>query len=344
MRALLTPIVIHQLDQVILKPGRDLLPIFLSGRRVLVELEPADMLDLPSGAVPAARQPLAEDPLLVPFFTDERVILAAGGISSLESWLLKRIKHCQWPHADYHHREIVTMRHEPAAIALCWSCDNKLRDHFTSQLGDIARKNVIEWVIFSILTTLGYNSERVLSVAEICWWAIYQSIPDTITESLARQALRIPVEEHKSVQKESDTRPSIPSTQMLHDRAGPYINRVPLAPPPKPVITLAVDPESPQTLFARPKRIRWENLKYLQWVKTQPCQCCSQPADDAHHLIGWGQGGMGTKAHDILTLPLCRRHHDELHRDSQAFEQKHGTQPEMIIRLLDRAYALGVLA
>lgn len=53
---------------------------------------------------------------------------------------------------------------------------------------------------------------------------------------------------------------------------------------------------------------------------------------------------MGTKAHDILTIPLCRKHHDELHWDSKVFEQKLGTQPEMIIELLDRTYALGVLA
>ncbi|MDK2548025.1 DUF968 domain-containing protein, partial [Escherichia coli] len=36
---------------------------------------------------------------------------------------------------------------------------------------------------------------------------------------------------------------------------------------------------------------------------------------DPHHLIGHGQGGMGTKAHDLFVLPLCRKHHDELHVD-----------------------------
>ena len=344
MRALLTPILIPQLEQVILKPGRDLFPLFSSGRRVLIESEPVDMKTLPAGRVPDARQPLAEDPLLASFFTDERVIKTAGGINSLESWLLKNVKECQWQHTDYHFHELDTMRHEPGAIAVCWACDNKLRDHFTEQLGDIASKNVIDWVIFSILTDLGYNSERVLSVAEICWWAIYRGIPDTITEELARRAMRMPVETHKSVHKESDTVPSIPATWLVRDHVDLYLNRDPLTPLPEPVVALSVDPESPQTLFARPKRIRWESAKYLKWVKTQPCACCGQPADDPHHLIGWGQGGIGTKAHDILTLPLCRRHHDELHRDLQAFEQKYGTQPEMIIRLLDRAYALGVLA
>jgi hypothetical protein len=94
----------------------------------------------------------------------------------------------------------------------------------------------------------------------------------------------------------------------------------------------------------RPKRIRWENSNYLAWVKTQPCACCGQRADDPHHLIGWGQGGMATKAHDILVIPLCRIHHTELHNDPGKFERKYGAQPALIINLLDRAYALGVLA
>ncbi|WP_123007599.1 DUF968 domain-containing protein, partial [Escherichia coli] len=83
----------------------------------------------------------------------------------------------------------------------------------------------------------------------------------------------------------------------------------------KTVVSIAVDPESPESFMKRPKRRRWVNEKYTRWVKTQPCACCGKPADDPHHLIGHGQGGMGTKSHDIFTLPLCREHHNELHAD-----------------------------
>ena len=107
---------------------------------------------------------------------------------------------------------------------------------------------------------------------------------------------------------------------------------------------MVVDPVAPATLFTRPKRIRWVSDGFISWVKTQPCMCCGQAADDAHHLIGWGQGGVGTKAHDIFTLPLCRKHHRALHHDPVAFEREYGTQPVLIIKLLDLAYALGVLA
>ncbi|EKH03620.1 hypothetical protein ECFRIK920_3092 [Escherichia coli FRIK920] len=53
---------------------------------------------------------------------------------------------------------------------------------------------------------------------------------------------------------------------------------------------------------------------------------------------------MGTKAHDLFVLPLCRKHHDELHADTVTFEEKYGSQLELIFRFIDRALAIGVLA
>ncbi|EET4665399.1 DUF968 domain-containing protein, partial [Escherichia coli] len=58
---------------------------------------------------------------------------------------------------------------------------------------------------------------------------------------------------------------------------------------------------------------------------------------------GHGQGGMGTKSHDIFTLPLCREHHNELHADPLEFEKKYGSQVELIFHFLDHAFATGVL-
>ena len=89
---------------------------------------------------------------------------------------------------------------------------------------------------------------------------------------------------------------------------------------------------------------RWTAPRYLAWIKTQPCESYRRPADDPHHLIGHGQGGMGTKAHDLFVIPLCREHHDELHADSVAFEAKYGDQLLLIFRVIDRALAIGVLA
>ncbi|EMW84871.1 hypothetical protein EC2731150_1331 [Escherichia coli 2731150] len=95
MRVLLRPVPVPELGLVVLKPGRESMQVF-HNPRVLVEPEPKSMRGLPSGVVPAVRQPLAEDKSLLPFFSDERVIRAAG-VLVLSDWLLRHVKSCQWP-------------------------------------------------------------------------------------------------------------------------------------------------------------------------------------------------------------------------------------------------------
>lgn len=112
----------------------------------------------------------------------------------------------------------------------------------------------------------------------------------------------------------------------------------------KPVLNLTVEPEPPASLMLKPKLQRWINDNYLQWVKSQPCCVCNSIADDAHHLIGYGQGGIGTKAHDLFTIPLCRIHHDELHRDKTEWEREHGSQLVLLFKFLDRSIGLGVFS
>jgi hypothetical protein len=54
---------------------------------MLIENEPERLADLPSGEIPPAEQPLAEDPALHSVFTNEAVLRRAGGLSGLEDWL-----------------------------------------------------------------------------------------------------------------------------------------------------------------------------------------------------------------------------------------------------------------
>lgn len=110
----------------------------------------------------------------------------------------------------------------------------------------------------------------------------------------------------------------------------------------KPVLNLTIDPEPPASFMLKPKLKRWESTKYLQWVKSQPCCACGSIADDAHHIIGHGQGGMATKSHDLFTIPLCRVHHRNLHDDQKGWEAKHGSQVILLFRFLDRSIGLGV--
>lgn len=55
--------------------------------------------------------------------------------------------------------------------------------------------------------------------------------------------------------------------------------------------------------------------KYTDWVKRQECCHCHAPADDPHHCIGFGDGYMGGKAHDLFAVPLCRNCHEFIHRE-----------------------------
>ncbi|EDU4818676.1 DUF968 domain-containing protein, partial [Salmonella enterica subsp. enterica serovar 4,[5],12:i:-] len=238
---------------------------------------------------------------------------------------------CQWPHSDWHSEQMTTMRHAPGAIRLCWHCDNLLREQFTERLESIAVENTTKWVLSVVCRDLGFDDMHAVTLPELCWWMVRNDLADVLPESAARKALRMPKAIVQSATRESEIVPSVPATSLVQDKA-------------KKVLALRVDPESPESFMLRPKRRRWVNERYTRWVKSQPCACCGKQADDPHHLIGHGQGGMGTKAHDLFVLPLCRTHHNELHADTVAFEEKYGSQLELIFRFIDRALAIGVLA
>ncbi|MEG3743195.1 hypothetical protein V5296_27380, partial [Escherichia coli] len=95
MRVFLRPVLVPELGLVVLKPGRESIQIF-HYPRVLVEPEPKTMRNLPSGVVPAVRQPEAEHKTFLPFFINERVIRAAGGVGALSDWLITKVKTIQW--------------------------------------------------------------------------------------------------------------------------------------------------------------------------------------------------------------------------------------------------------
>ncbi|MGF3811233.1 DUF968 domain-containing protein [Enterobacter mori] len=338
MRALLQPVIARELGVVLLKPGRELMELFTAGR-VLIERQPESMAGCQTGRVSDARQPLAENEQLRSFFLNEQVLAAAGGISGLDYWLLKYGGDCQYAHSDYHYHELTIMHHEPGSILLCGYCDNHLREQRTEALAELARRNVIAFVLDSVRIHLCLDKSREISLAELCWWAVRKEVTDALPESCVREALCM--REESRIGRESDIIPEVPATSIL----GELVSAVDLPDAlTEPLVGVMVDPAPPQSFMRRPKRLRWESRIYLNWVKTLPCECCQQQSDDPHHLIGWGQGGMATKAHDIFSIPLCRKHHTELHNDRLAFERKYGSQLEMIIRVLDRAYALGVLA
>ncbi|ENE3290329.1 DUF968 domain-containing protein, partial [Escherichia coli] len=312
MRVLLRPVLVPELGLVIVKPGRESMPVF-HNTRVLVEPEPKSMRNLPSGVVPAVRQPLAEDKTLLPFFSNERVIRAAGGAGALSDWLLRHVKSCQWPHGDYHHSETVIHRYGTGAMVLCWHCDNQLRDQTSESLDQLAQQNLAARMIDVIRHAMNGTQERELSLAELCWWAVCHQVADALPESVLRRSLGLPVEKIRSVYRESDIVPGEQTAisilkQRTKNIALPlHVHQQQPPPQEKTLVSIAVDPESPAQYLQRQKPQRKEMPVYTRWVKTQKCMTCGNQADDPHHIIGHGLGGMGTKADDLFVIPLCRK-------------------------------------
>ena len=331
MRGLLKPIIVRELGQVILKPGADLLPMF--GDRVLISTVPAEFRELPSGALPATEQQIAVDPRFRPFFQHERVLAAAGGINSLESWLDRR-SDCQRECADgYHDKNMETMRYGTGAIRLCWHHSHLYRDKTMPELSATAEQNIADFVVYRARSYFMFEESHQLTLPELCWWAWVKEVIDLLPEDVAAASLRIkPITISSGHRRETDITPSLAPSQIIADIAK------------KAAKVLVIDPEPPKSFLKLPKRERWESKAYLRWVKSQPCVICGIQADDAHHIIGHGQGGMGTKAHDLFTNPLCREEHDALHRAPSRWEEEHGTQIEVWFRFIDHSLSIGAIS
>ncbi|WP_409192577.1 ERF family protein [Bradyrhizobium sp. RDM4] len=68
--------------------------------------------------------------------------------------------------------------------------------------------------------------------------------------------------------------------------------------------------------LAHPKEPpRKRSKAHLLFVRDQPCLVCQQSPCDAHHLKFAQPRTLGRKVSDEFTVPLCRAHHQELHRE-----------------------------
>ncbi|MGY3234458.1 hypothetical protein ACVMAJ_001348 [Bradyrhizobium sp. USDA 4448] len=67
--------------------------------------------------------------------------------------------------------------------------------------------------------------------------------------------------------------------------------------------------------LAHPKEPpRKRSKAHLLFVRERPCLVCQQTPSDAHHLKFAQPRALGRKVSDEFTVPLCRTHHQELHR------------------------------
>ncbi|TQF38722.1 single-stranded DNA-binding protein [Bradyrhizobium sp. UNPF46] len=59
---------------------------------------------------------------------------------------------------------------------------------------------------------------------------------------------------------------------------------------------------------------RKRSKAHLAFIRAQPCLVCKQTPSDAHHLKFAQPRTLGRKVSDEFTVPLCRTHHQALHR------------------------------
>ena len=62
------------------------------------------------------------------------------------------------------------------------------------------------------------------------------------------------------------------------------------------------------------KPVRKRSKAHLAFVASQACLICKAAPCDAHHLKMARPRSLGRKVSDEFTVPLCRKHHQELHR------------------------------
>jgi hypothetical protein len=73
--------------------------------------------------------------------------------------------------------------------------------------------------------------------------------------------------------------------------------------------------DQPGSGLAFPKEPpRKRSKAHLAFIRAQPCLVCKQGPSDAHHLKFAQPRTLGRKVSDEFTVPLCRSHHQALHR------------------------------
>ena len=78
-----------------------------------------------------------------------------------------------------------------------------------------------------------------------------------------------------------------------------------------------------------PKQIRRRDKSHLAHVRKQPCLICDRLPVDAHDLRFAQPTAMAKKVSDEFTVPLCRSHHAQLHKDphERAWWRTHRIDP-----------------
>ncbi len=82
----------------------------------------------------------------------------------------------------------------------------------------------------------------------------------------------------------------------------------------EPVMDLGNGLAAKSSVVVLNKTVRRRSKAHLAYVRAQACVVCQRHPCDAHHLKFAETRAMGRKVSDEFTVPMCRDHHAELHR------------------------------
>jgi hypothetical protein len=86
------------------------------------------------------------------------------------------------------------------------------------------------------------------------------------------------------------------------------------------------------------KKVTVRDKKRLDFARQLPCAGCGSPApNDVHHE---GEHGMGIKASDYDSLPLCRKCHAWRHQSGPSVFELWRVDVEKLLERINQVYAL----
>ncbi|EBU0330039.1 DUF968 domain-containing protein [Salmonella enterica] len=364
MKAILTAFPQNAAKVTLLRSG-NLTHRLRDGQRIMICDVPRQLENAPAGEIPDTGQWLAQEEALQPFFSDGRVINAAGGQEGLKTWT-GRISDCQCAGGDHVRNLTTAQTPDGGAVRLCHACDNVHYMKGYRDLSKIITSNRAEWIVDYARMSLRLGQGHQMTMPELFCWAVLHGVVDAMPVDVIRRFATLPEDEVLTgTIKEADINPwQLSARQLVEKKAGEGIAAMPpdihtvsgtknlikdsginetAAGREKPVLVLEANDDPPAGYMRKPKMQRLELPEYTRWVKRQPCCGCGKQADDPHHIIGHGFGGTGTKACDLLVIPLCRVCHGALHADTRAWEEQNGSQLLWLARTLARATGIGAI-
>ena len=127
--------------------------------------------------------------------------------------------------------------------------------------------------------------------------------------------------------------PSVPARDDAAAKSAPLARTK--RPPRQPKLR-SPSPGIDKTILALPEPRRVRDRDHVRYVAKQPCLICGRQPCDAHLLRYSQSRALGRKVSDEFTVPLCRRHHREVHGcgDEVAWWRKSGIDPTVAAREL----------